>query len=102
MSTVARSFLKELPIAGTINETENVFHHYGANYLNEFLKAACRKAGVKGVTTHEFGRHSFVSQRLGSGFTNEQIALVTDNLASIKKYSHMDLESKRKIINFQS
>jgi hypothetical protein len=54
---------------------------------------------VKKVTTHEFGRHSFVSQGLAAGLTNEQIALITNNLANIAAYSHMDIESKRKIIN---
>jgi hypothetical protein len=53
----------------------------------------------QGVTTHEFGRHSFVSQGLAKGLTNEQIALVTNNLANIAAYSHMNIEGMRKIIN---
>lgn len=96
------SFLKELPISGAINKTGKVFPEYSPDYLNKVLKKACIKLGIKTVTTHEFGRHSFISQRLESGFTNEQIALVTNNLSSIGKDSHMNLESKRKIINSRS
>lgn len=92
-------FYNSLPFAGAINKTGLVFEYHRNVVLNRILKDACRKAGVKKVTTHEFGRHSFVSQRIASGFTNEQIALVTNNLASIKVYSHLSTEQKRKIIN---
>jgi len=92
-------FFKELPIAGAINKTGNVFQQYSGDHLNHTLKEACAKAGIKAVTTHEFSRHSFVSQRQEIGLTNEQIALATDNLSSIKEYSHMDIERKRKVIN---
>lgn len=92
-------FLDALPVKGAINKTGNIFDHEFHWTLNRHLMIACKKIGVRKVTTHEFGRHSFISQRLESGFTNEQIALVTNNLSSIEKYSHMNLESKRKIIN---
>jgi integrase/recombinase XerD len=91
-------FFKSLPIAGAINKTGQVFPFCSNNYLNEVLKTACEKAGVKKVTTHEFGRHSFVSQLLPL-YTKEQVALITNNLNSVSHYAHMDLEQKRKIIN---
>ena len=91
-------FINALPFAGAINKTGKVFD-LKANYtLNLNLKAACKQAGVKVVTTHEFGRHSFISQRIGL-FSNQQIALVTNNLANIKKYEHLDFEMIRKIVN---
>jgi integrase len=92
-------FLTALPFAGAIGKTGLIFEQHSNVTLNRVLMEACKKAGVKKVTTHEMGRHSFISQRLASGFTNEQIALVTNNLSSIEKYSHMNLENKRKIIN---
>ncbi|HAX99324.1 MAG TPA: hypothetical protein DCY12_10675 [Candidatus Atribacteria bacterium] len=90
-------FLKILPIA--IHKTGYVFQQYTIQYLNQALKETCIKAGFKPVTTHEFGRHSFISQGKALGYTNEQLALVTENLSSMSAYSHMDLELKRKIIN---
>lgn len=98
---IHEDFLKALPVIGAINKTGNVFHQHTRSYLNHILKKACKKAKIKPVSTHEFGRQSFVSQRLVAGLTNEQIALVTDNLGSIKNYAHMDIETKRKIINLK-
>ena len=93
------NFLKALPIVGAINKTGSVFEIPYTVTLNRQLKEACKRVGVQKVTTHEFGRHSFVSQGLGIGLTNEQIGLITNNLANIKAYSHMDIGTKRKIIN---
>lgn len=91
-------FFNTLPFAGAINKSGLVFHPYKNCTLNLVLKAACQKAGVKKVTTHEFGRHSLVSQLL-LRYTKEQVALITNNLSSMSHYAHMDLEQKRSIIN---
>ena len=87
-----------LPFAGAINKTGPVFPVCSNDYLNRVLKTACEKAEVLEETTHEFGRHSFVSQLLPH-FTQEQVAMITNNLSSLPRYAHMDLEQKRKIIN---
>jgi len=92
-------FLKAFPFVGAINKTGLVFEYHRNFNLNQVLKEACRKAGVKEVTTHEFSRHSFASQRLNNGYTREEVALVLNNWSSMKSYSHMKLEQKRKIIN---
>jgi integrase len=93
------AFFKALPVVGTINKTGKIFDIPWTVTLNRQLKEACKRAGVQKVTTHEFGRHSFVSQGLALGLTAEQIALITNNLSSISAYSHMNLENMRKIIN---
>ena len=92
-------FLKALPFAGAINKSGLIFYSYTNATLNSVLLKACQKIGVKKVTTHEFGRHSFASQRLNNGYTREEVALVLNNWSSMKNYSHMELEQKRKIIN---
>lgn len=86
-------FLNALPVAGTINKTGRVFNIPWTVTINRQLTEACKKAGVQRVTTHEFGRHSFISQGLALGLTGEQVALVTNNLSSIKAYSHMPVAS---------
>jgi len=91
-------FVNALPFAGAINKTGPVFPVCSDDYLNRVLKTACEKAEVQEVTTHEFGRHSFVSHLLPH-FTQEQVAMITNNLGSVPRYAHMDLEQKRKIIN---
>lgn len=95
-----QDFLDALPVSGTINKTGKIFSDCYYETLQRTLKRACKKADVKIVSTHEFGRHSFITQRLNSGFTREQVGLVTNNLSSINKYAHVDFELIRKVIQF--
>ena len=90
------SVFKELP--RVIHKKGFVFHQYRIETLNGVLKRACKQAEIKPVTTHEFGRHSFITNRIGL-FSNEEIALCTNNLANIGKYEHLKIEKKREIIN---
>jgi len=92
-------FFDALPVAGVINKTGFVFPQFTHICFNRTLRIACEKAGVKKVTTHEFGRHSFSSQRLNNGYTREQVAMVTNNWSAMESYAHMNIEQKRKIIN---
>ena len=93
------SFIASLPVAGTINKTGHVFYQWAHRTLNNVLAAACHKAGVKRVTTHEYGRHSFISQKINSGlWSREQVALLTNNLHNIGSYSHLDIEMARRVI----
>ena len=93
------AFIRAFPIAGAIKKSGLIFVQVYISTLNRNLRYACKKAGIKRVSTHEYGRHSFVSQRLAAGFTHEQIAMVTNNLSSISKYSHLDIEASRKVVN---
>ena len=91
-------FFHALPFASGINKTGPVFRVCSNDYLNRVLKTACEKAEVQEVITREFGRHSFVSPLLPH-FTQEQVTMITNNLSSLPRYAHMDLEQKRRIIN---
>lgn len=95
---IHEKFLKALPVAGAINKKGLVFHQWTNSTLNLNLSRACKKAGIKEVTTHEFGRHSFISNRIAL-FSNTEIALVTNNFSNLQKYEHLDQERIRKIIN---
>lgn len=96
---IHEDFYNALPFAGAINKTGLVFEYHRNSVFNVLLSEACLKARVKKVTTHEFGRHSFISQRVRSGFSNNQIASITNNYSSVQAYTHVDLETMRKIVN---
>ena len=41
--------------------------------LNQALERACKRAGVRVMTSHEVGRHAFAARLLAQGFTLKQV-----------------------------
>lgn len=62
------------------------------------LYRACRECGLPELGTHEFGRHSFVQQRVEAGLTDAEINSVTNNLANMKVYAKSNLPLQRKVL----
>ena len=90
-------YLSRMSIA-SLDPNEYVFPQITYGHVTRMIGTACKKAGVERVTSYEFSRHSFASQRLAAGCTEDQVALILNNPYGIKAYKHANLELKRRVV----
>jgi len=70
-----------VPLAGLVFEAlweikgrkGAVFGFKTRHSLNQALERACKRAGIRVMTSHEVGRHAFAARLLGQGFTLKQV-----------------------------
>lgn len=58
---------------GIRNREGMLFGFSGRHSLNQALERACKRAGLRVMTSHEVGRHAFAARLLGQGFTLKQV-----------------------------
>ena len=83
-----------------------VFHNMnrkpiGQSKLRKLWDKACKDAKITGITLYGGTRHSFASQKLNEGKSKDLVAewLGHGDNNTINKYSHVNLEGMRKVLD---
>jgi integrase len=103
LSPILKKTLQDQP---KVLRSEFVFHtrfgkSIGQNRLRKIWVQACKDAKVSGIKLYGGTRHSFASQNLNEGKPKDLIAewLGHGDNNTINKYSHVNLEGMKKILD---
>ena len=87
------------PFMFTCRSSRHPQKRYSKDILNKAWNDACAKVGVT-ISLYQGTKHSSAQSYLDSGYSFEQVMLVTGHksMSSVKHYAHAEIEHRRSLM----